>query len=197
MPELRLEAKGRAIDLPETGRQHWLIGRGQDCDIIVEDPGVSRYHATVFRFHNRFFVIDHSLNGTHLARDMEDVSSKTAVPGLAEMEDSAPASNNASSNDTTEIAPDEFEDESEGWKEYLEQNKSHAAFRAEQIQAKLPRMLGYEKHALTAPKDLKKMLEMVYSAEDAENLASMGKLLHDSQNIVLLGNNRQYIKFTV
>jgi pSer/pThr/pTyr-binding forkhead associated (FHA) protein len=60
---------GRLIELG-TGcvypvpRDGLVIGRGEDCDIAVDDPGVSRRHAIVKPGRGGFVVTDESANGT-------------------------------------------------------------------------------------------------------------------------------------
>lgn len=45
------------------------IGRHRDCDIVLDDGTVSRYHAELRRHHDRYVVTDAgSLNGTYLNR---------------------------------------------------------------------------------------------------------------------------------
>lgn len=42
-----------------------LVGRGSDCDIVLEAPEVSRHHAILFRQDGQAFVVDlDSINGT-------------------------------------------------------------------------------------------------------------------------------------
>jgi len=40
------------------------IGRGQSCDLVVADRYASRQHATIRLTRTRFYLIDHSINGT-------------------------------------------------------------------------------------------------------------------------------------
>ena len=40
------------------------IGRGPDCDLIVADRYASRQHLTIRLMRTRFYLIDHSINGT-------------------------------------------------------------------------------------------------------------------------------------
>jgi adenylate cyclase len=42
------------------------IGRGQECDLVVNDRYVSREHLTVKALRTRFYLIDHSINGTYV-----------------------------------------------------------------------------------------------------------------------------------
>jgi adenylate cyclase len=40
------------------------IGRGPECDLVVPDRYVSRQHVTIRVMRTRFYLIDHSINGT-------------------------------------------------------------------------------------------------------------------------------------
>ena len=40
------------------------IGRGPECDLVVADRYVSRQHVTIRVMRTRFYLIDHSINGT-------------------------------------------------------------------------------------------------------------------------------------
>lgn len=42
------------------------IGRGQDCDLVVTDRFASRLHLTIRAMRTRFYLIDHSINGTYV-----------------------------------------------------------------------------------------------------------------------------------
>jgi len=49
----------------ELGVHSLRVGRGSECDIVIDDPTVSRVHATLSRVTNGVFVEDHeSRNGT-------------------------------------------------------------------------------------------------------------------------------------
>jgi hypothetical protein len=55
---------GFAISTPRT-----TIGRGRECDIVVDDVTVSREHAELRRRDGRYVLVDGgSLNGTYLNR---------------------------------------------------------------------------------------------------------------------------------
>ena len=57
---------GTAIAL---GTARIAIGRHRDCDIVLEDPTVSRRHAYLHRHGDRYVIADGgSLNGTYLNR---------------------------------------------------------------------------------------------------------------------------------
>jgi class 3 adenylate cyclase len=45
-------------------RPEIAIGRGEDCDIAVDEMHASRKHASVKLVRNNFYLVDHSLNGT-------------------------------------------------------------------------------------------------------------------------------------
>ena len=45
------------------------IGRGQECDLVVQDRYVSRHHLTIRAMRTRFYLIDHSINGTYVSLD--------------------------------------------------------------------------------------------------------------------------------
>jgi len=45
-------------------RPNITIGRGQDCDLVVSDRYVSRHHLTIRVMRTRFYLIDHSINGS-------------------------------------------------------------------------------------------------------------------------------------
>jgi adenylate cyclase len=50
------------------------IGRGPECDLIVMDRYASRSHLTIKAVRTRFYLIDHSINGTYVTlRDGEEI----------------------------------------------------------------------------------------------------------------------------
>jgi adenylate cyclase len=44
------------------------IGRETGCELLITDPVVSRRHATIRVERMRFFIVDHSVNGTFITR---------------------------------------------------------------------------------------------------------------------------------
>ncbi|MCC6876197.1 MAG: FHA domain-containing protein [Sandaracinaceae bacterium] len=65
MPGFRLRFLGREIHLPETGSA--VVGRGRECEIVVDDPSVSRRHATFVCSESGLSLLDHgSRNGTQV-----------------------------------------------------------------------------------------------------------------------------------
>jgi len=51
-----------------------LIGRGEECQLVVDRPFVSRVHARVVRGGQDFFVVDESANGTFVRTEDERVT---------------------------------------------------------------------------------------------------------------------------
>jgi class 3 adenylate cyclase len=50
------------------------IGRGGDCDLVVMDRFASRSHLTIRAMRTRFYLIDHSINGTFVTlKDGEEI----------------------------------------------------------------------------------------------------------------------------
>ena len=50
-------------------RPTMTIGRAEDCDLVVTDPYASRKHLTIRLMRTRFYLIDHSINGTFVTLD--------------------------------------------------------------------------------------------------------------------------------
>ena len=50
---------------PLTKAEH-VVGRGGDCDILINDKTVSRHHARIKRDGDKWLLIDESKNGTHI-----------------------------------------------------------------------------------------------------------------------------------
>ncbi|MBI4539135.1 MAG: FHA domain-containing protein [Gemmatimonadetes bacterium] len=55
----------------EDDRGSFSLGRGEHNDLVVDEAVVSRNHATIERRTDKFFLIDHSTNGTFLRLDDE------------------------------------------------------------------------------------------------------------------------------
>ena len=59
-------ADGRVREIPITGDE-FLIGRGEDCDLCVHDPEISRHHCLIRERGNETFASDlGSSNGTYI-----------------------------------------------------------------------------------------------------------------------------------
>lgn len=77
--ELTLKYNGKHIKLAGSSLK---IGRGYDCDLVVEAPQASRYHCEI-RLHgnNKFSLVDNSTNGTYvLQNDVELLFHNETVP---------------------------------------------------------------------------------------------------------------------
>ena len=48
------------------------IGRSSECDLVVADRYASRQHLTIRLMRTRFYLIDHSINGTFVTLDKRD-----------------------------------------------------------------------------------------------------------------------------
>ena len=67
MAELVLRLKGRIIKTYSIDKPDLSIGREPSCDIFIDNPGISRIHATVAMTDTGFQVIDGgSANGTYV-----------------------------------------------------------------------------------------------------------------------------------
>ena len=63
MGSLLVEHEGERIRIDQW-RPSITIGRSPECDLVVNDRYVSRDHLTVRAMRMRFYLIDHSINGT-------------------------------------------------------------------------------------------------------------------------------------
>ena len=64
--EVEAVSEGRPIVLT---RELTVLGREQDCDIVIEDPRASRHHADIYWDHGRVQLVDRSsMNGTLVNR---------------------------------------------------------------------------------------------------------------------------------
>ncbi len=65
--ELRLTYKDRHVNL-DTRLLEFVIGRNPSCDLVVDDAFASRRHASIECRRGKFFVLDHSTNGTYVGK---------------------------------------------------------------------------------------------------------------------------------
>jgi hypothetical protein len=203
MTVLIAEESGKSLNLSTRERLHWIVGRGEDCDLVLNDPGVSRYHCTVFRVHEEYCLLDHSLNGTHLCGEAEKPSGHTRLPTLPPLPklsdlNTKPRVNRREMEETATFAPiadsEEEEERVQRERTYHDLHKSHAEFKLQEINSRLPRMIGYEPHLLKAPVDMQPLLRMVYSAEGVDALVSMGRILSPDLQVILIGRKRHVLK---
>jgi adenylate cyclase len=68
---LRVWLEGQEILLNQ-GQRAMRIGRSSDCEIVVNDRYASREHLTIRLMRTRFYLIDHSINGTFVTFDGEE-----------------------------------------------------------------------------------------------------------------------------
>jgi class 3 adenylate cyclase len=62
---LLVELEGERVRIDQW-RPSIKIGRGPECDLVVADRYVSRQHLTIRVMRTRFYLIDHSINGTYV-----------------------------------------------------------------------------------------------------------------------------------
>ncbi len=63
--ELVLRYRQQVITLSEQ-RKSIVLGRGDDCDLVIRDNLASRQHARIEYNFGKFLLIDHSVNGTYI-----------------------------------------------------------------------------------------------------------------------------------
>ncbi len=67
LPLLKIRSGSLAGTEQEISTDEFLIGREESCDLVLSDTEVSRKHARIFKFKNKFFIEDlDSTNGTFL-----------------------------------------------------------------------------------------------------------------------------------
>jgi hypothetical protein len=194
MAELLLESRQAAISLDTRRRQHWLVGRAAACDLHLPDEGVSRYHATLFHCEGRFYLVDHSLNGTWLRLAEQPPPDLADVPRLEGRlaQDEGAATGTETVRIHAEPPPVHLEP---GEQRPERLHGSHAELRKQELSSRLPRLVGFRSHALRTPEDLRELLEMIYSAEGAKTLASMGRALSPGVQAVFEGQERHVVTF--
>lgn len=64
---LRLEHGGRQLQL-NAQQPSAVVGRGSECELVVNDPLASRRHANIELRNGKFFLADQSTNGTYLTQ---------------------------------------------------------------------------------------------------------------------------------
>jgi pSer/pThr/pTyr-binding forkhead associated (FHA) protein len=72
---LVVQAGTGARIVPLTGLERWVLGRGSECEVHLEDRSVSRKHATIYRLLTRFAIRDEgSRFGTLIRGDRRAVA---------------------------------------------------------------------------------------------------------------------------
>jgi adenylate cyclase len=70
---LQLECNDVSKTFTAARNQRISIGRENDCEIAINDDGISRHHATITLKYGNIFIEDHSANGTYLYFDNREV----------------------------------------------------------------------------------------------------------------------------
>ena len=65
-PEMQLSIGSTVISMTSKTNDPLTLGRGEDSDFVVPGSSASRAHAKVVRRGSRFYLEDHSTNGTYL-----------------------------------------------------------------------------------------------------------------------------------
>lgn len=60
---------GRQVYRVKAAASNFVLGRHGDCDLIINQKYVSRHHATIESMRGKFFLVDHSTNGSYVNED--------------------------------------------------------------------------------------------------------------------------------
>lgn len=63
LPKIALRLADRLFEITEDGMA-LTVGRAEECDIVIDEPWVSRHHGCIICEGDRFLVTDDSRNGT-------------------------------------------------------------------------------------------------------------------------------------
>ena len=66
LPELQIQLGDQSLSLKSDSRQSLSFGRGAECTLVVPSTSASRAHADVASRGGRFYLEDHSTNGTYI-----------------------------------------------------------------------------------------------------------------------------------
>ncbi|HSQ05188.1 MAG TPA: adenylate/guanylate cyclase domain-containing protein [Burkholderiales bacterium] len=69
---LLITYEGRQLSV-DRSQPSITIGRSADCDLVVDDPYASRRHMTIKMRRTRFYLVDHSTNGTFVWNGSEEL----------------------------------------------------------------------------------------------------------------------------
>ena len=70
---LQLESSDVSKAFTSARNQRILIGRADDCDIVINSDDVSRHHATITLNYGNISIEDHSANGSYLYFDNREI----------------------------------------------------------------------------------------------------------------------------
>ena len=180
MYSLIKDASDRVVELGAAKRLHWMIGRHSTCDVEIDDPGISRFHATIFYAEKKLFIVDHSINGTHVGRSQEELREimerplPLGIPAAPTVDDTQVIEPYMRVLDSSACDPDD-------------PHKSLAELRLAQSLTRVPRMAGYESRRPISPETAASLLNMIYSDTESHNLAGMGRRLYPGMSLVLVG----------
>jgi len=175
----------------ETGvRSYWLVGRDPSCELLLTDDGISRCHATIVHLDDRFYVIDHSLNGTHILTREEEIEAVLAADIPEDHEDA-----DVVGFETCEVKSADLRVPILTDAHGADLHRSHQELQLVQRRSEVPRMVGYSAHAISSPDLMDRMLESFRSLVDLETLASMGRRVHPGNVLLFIGFDRHLFKF--
>jgi len=60
---------GRNVYQIEADASNFVLGRHEDCNLTIDQTFVSRHHATIECRRGKFFLVDHSTNGSYVNED--------------------------------------------------------------------------------------------------------------------------------
>jgi class 3 adenylate cyclase len=66
MPELEVQIGDQVIALKASSHESLSLGRGGECSLVVPSSAASRAHADILTRGGRFYLDDHSTNGTYI-----------------------------------------------------------------------------------------------------------------------------------
>ena len=66
MPELDIQLGDTVLSLKAASNDAMSLGRGQECTLVVPSSSASRAHADILTRGGRFYLDDHSTNGTYI-----------------------------------------------------------------------------------------------------------------------------------
>ena len=72
MPELEISLGDRVLSLASDSGDSMSLGRGAECTLVVPSASASRAHAAIASRGGRFYLEDHSANGTYMRPEGAD-----------------------------------------------------------------------------------------------------------------------------
>jgi hypothetical protein len=191
MPTLVASPEGLSLRLETAGTAHWSVGRDPSCDLVLTDPGISRFHATMFRQEGAYLILDHSMNGTLLFDDEAELSRTVFVDG-PQVSGATPLPG----GDTIELgAPRLLTPPSSEELGDVEIHQSLAELRVQQKQKRLSRIVGFEAHGLSDVEAHRAIVKMIYGTGEDEALAGLGTQVRPGSVLVFAGFLRHAFRF--